>query len=120
MRPAKKKLNKYPPHGTEVPAYDFVMDENVGLPGIIDYLNLWAREADRVEDLLIIRYEDMRTDPGAVLARVMEFAGSPPTNSITRASTRTRARSKAPSSTRASRTCASSRRRTCSGSPADA
>jgi hypothetical protein len=80
MRPAKKKLNKYPPHGAEVPAYDFVMDESVGLPGIIDYLNLWAREADRVEDLLIIRYEDMRTDPGAVLARVMEFVDGEPAN----------------------------------------
>ena len=73
MRPAKKKLNKYPPHGTQVPAWDFVMDENVGLPGIIDYLNLWAREAEHVEDLLIVRYEDMRSDTVAVLARVMEF-----------------------------------------------
>ncbi|MCR9094314.1 MAG: sulfotransferase domain-containing protein [bacterium] len=73
MRPAKKKLNKYPPHGAEVPAWDFVMDENVGLPGIIDYLNLWAREAEHVEDLLIVRYEDMRSDTAAVLERVMEF-----------------------------------------------
>lgn len=73
MRPAKKRLNNYPPHGTEVSAYDFVMDENVGLPGIIDYLNLWAREAERIEDLLIVRYEDMRSDPEAVLARVMAF-----------------------------------------------
>ena len=73
MRPAKKKLNKYPPHGADVPAWDFVMDENVGLPGIIDYLNLWAREAEHVEDLLIVRYEDMRSDTAAVLERVMEF-----------------------------------------------
>ena len=73
MRPAKKKLNKYPPHGTEVPAWDFVMDENVGLPGIIDYLNLWARESDQIQDLLIVRYEDMRSDTAAVLERVMEF-----------------------------------------------
>ncbi|MEM9174845.1 MAG: sulfotransferase domain-containing protein [Myxococcota bacterium] len=73
MRPAKKKLNKYPPHGAEVPAWDFVMDENVGLPGIIDYLNLWARESDRVQDLLIVRYEDMRSDTAAVLERVMAF-----------------------------------------------
>lgn len=80
MRPAKKKLNKYPPHGADVPAYDFVMDENVGLPGIIDYLNLWDRESDKVQNLLIIRYEDMRKDPGAVLARVMEFIDETPAN----------------------------------------
>ena len=78
MRPAKKKLNQYPPHGADVPAYDFVMNENVGLPGIIDYLNLWSRESERVEDLLIIRYEDMRTDPAAVLSRVMEFMNGAP------------------------------------------
>lgn len=80
MRPAKKKLNRYPPHGSEVSAYDFVMDENVGLPGIIDYLNLWAREAERIEDLLIIRYEDMRVDPAAALARVMAFVNGRPAN----------------------------------------
>jgi hypothetical protein len=78
MRPAKKKLNRYPPDGAEVSAWDFVMDGNVGLPGIIDYLNLWAREADRVGNLLIIRYEDMRADPAAVLSRVMEFMNDAP------------------------------------------
>jgi len=80
MRPAKKKLNKYPVHGSEVSAYDFVMDEHVGLPGIIDYLNLWAREADQMTDLLIIRYEDMRKDADAVLRRVMEFVDGIPAN----------------------------------------
>jgi hypothetical protein len=73
MRPAKKKLNKYPPHGTEVSAYDFVMDPDCGLPDIIAYLNLWAREAQRIERLLIVRYEDMRSDPNKTLRRVMEF-----------------------------------------------
>ncbi len=73
MRPAKKKLNDYPPHGSEVSAYDFVMDPNCGLPDIIAYLNLWAREAERVEKLLIVRYEDMRGDPNTTLRRVMEF-----------------------------------------------
>ncbi len=73
MRPAKKKLNQYPPHGADVSAYDFVMDPNCGLPDIIAYLNLWAREAERVERLLVVRYEDMRSDPNKTLRRVMEF-----------------------------------------------
>ncbi|MCP4904547.1 MAG: sulfotransferase domain-containing protein [bacterium] len=80
MRPAKKRLNRYPAHGSDVPAFDFVMDENIGLPGIIDYLNLWAREAERVTDLLVIRYEDMRKDPDAVLRRVMAFANGSPSD----------------------------------------
>jgi len=78
MRPAKKRLNKYPPHGADVSAFDFVMDENVGLPAIIAYLNLWAREADRVKDLLVVRYEDMRRDPDEALRRVMEFMNGVP------------------------------------------
>jgi hypothetical protein len=73
MRPAKKKLNQYPPHGADVSAYDFVMDPNCGLPDIIAYLNLWAREVDRIESLLVVRYEDMRSDPNKTLQRVMQF-----------------------------------------------
>jgi hypothetical protein len=73
MRPVKKKLNQYPPHGADVSAYDFVMDPNCGLPDIIAYLNLWARETERVERLLVVRYEDMRSDPNKTLRRVMEF-----------------------------------------------
>ena len=73
MRPIKKKLNQYPPHGADISAYDFVMDPNCGLPDIIAYLNLWAREADHVESLLVVRYEDMRRDPNKTLRRVMEF-----------------------------------------------
>lgn len=73
MRPAKKALNQYPPHGATVSAYEFVMDPDCGLPDIVKYLNLWASEAERVERLLIIRYEDMRSDPKDTLRRVMEF-----------------------------------------------
>jgi hypothetical protein len=73
MRPAKKRLNEYPPHGADISAYDFVMDPNCGLPDIIAYLNVWAREAERVEHLLVVRYEDMRSDPNKTLRRVMEF-----------------------------------------------
>ena len=80
MRPAKKKLNKYPAHGADISAFEFVMDGTVGLPGIIDYLNLWAREADNVSDLLVIRYEDMRNDTNEVLRRVMDFVQGVPSN----------------------------------------
>lgn len=73
MRPAKKKLNQYPPHGAEVSAYDFVMDPACGLPDIIGYLNLWAREAEHVESLLVVRYEDLRSDPNRTLRQVIDF-----------------------------------------------
>ena len=78
MRPAKKKLNQYPPHGADVSPFDFVMDPNCGLPDIIAFLNLWAREAEKIENLLVVRYEDMRSDPHDTLRRVMEFIDGEP------------------------------------------
>ena len=73
MRPAKMKLNQYPEHGADISAYDFVMNPNCGLPDIIAYLNLWAREAERIERILVVRYEDMRNDPNKTLRRIMDF-----------------------------------------------
>ncbi|MFO0691056.1 MAG: sulfotransferase domain-containing protein [Myxococcota bacterium] len=78
MRPVKKRLNNYPPHGANVSAYEFVMDPDCGLPQIIAYLNLWAREAAKVKSLLIVRYEDMRERPVETFARVMDFVNGKP------------------------------------------
>ena len=37
---------------------------------------MWATEASAIRDLLIVRYEDLRSDPNATLARIIEFMGS--------------------------------------------
>jgi len=79
MRPGKKALNDYPQHGADVAIYDFVMDPDAGLPKIIDYLNLWASEAEKVGSLLIVRYEDMRANTAGVLERIVDFIGTPGT-----------------------------------------
>lgn len=76
MRPNKKVINDYP-GGEEVEVYDFVMDNASGLPKIIDYLNVWANDAPRIKDLLIVRYEDLRSDTAATLKRIVEFIGTP-------------------------------------------
>ncbi len=75
MRPYKKALNKYPEHGADVSIYDFVLDQNQGLPRIIDYMNGWIRELDRFDNILVVRYEDLRSDPEAQLKRLMGFLG---------------------------------------------
>ena len=77
MRPGKKALNQYPAHGSDTDIYEFVMSADAGLPKIIDYLNLWEKEASKINSLLIIKYEDMRADTAAVLARIVEFLGTP-------------------------------------------
>lgn len=76
MRRGKKALNQYPTHGTELSVFDFVMNQDAGLPKIIDYLNLWEREAVKIPQLLVVRYEDMRKDPQRVLGQVLDFIGT--------------------------------------------
>lgn len=76
MRPGKKALNDYPDHGSDISTYDFVMHPS-GLPKIIDYLNLWASESEKVGQLLIVRYEGLRSDTAGTLKRVVEFIGTP-------------------------------------------
>ncbi len=78
MRPAKMSMNRYPPSGSDTSIYDFVMNPDCGVPRIIDFLNLWAREMPKIENLLLVRYEDMRAEPEKQLARIVEFLGLEP------------------------------------------
>lgn len=77
MRPGKKALNEYPEHGSDVDIYDFVMSPASGLPKIINYLNLWAKEQNKIKELLIVHYEDMRANTADVLARIADFLDTP-------------------------------------------
>jgi len=76
MRPRKKFINDYPPHGADIDVWDFVLDREAGVPRIVEYFNGWAEAIPELEDLLVVRYEDMRSEPGAVLARILEFTGT--------------------------------------------
>jgi hypothetical protein len=80
MRPGKKSLNAYPEHGADVELYPFMKEPSAGLPKVIDWLNLWAHEAPKCKDFLLVSYEDMRADtagtPGTAeeLQAAVEFA----------------------------------------------
>jgi len=77
MRPGNKLLNGYPPHGAEVSPFEFVCHEGGGLPKIIRFMNLWAREKHALRDFALVRYEDMRADPHQTLSRVARFLDIP-------------------------------------------
>ena len=79
MKPGKKVLNKYP-GGEEVSPFDFVMDEDAGLPKIIDFMNLWASEREQLQGFFLLRYEDLRSDPEDTLRALLEFMGTPGTD----------------------------------------
>jgi hypothetical protein len=72
MHPGKKALNDYPEHGADIEIYDFVMHPGVLLK-IIDYLNLWANESNKIGELHIVRYEDMRIRTSEVLDGILRF-----------------------------------------------
>jgi len=77
MRPEKKALNDYPEHGADCSLHDFVMHEGGGMPKVIGFMNLWARERHRLRGLEVVRYEDLRADPETALARVAAFLDIP-------------------------------------------
>jgi hypothetical protein len=78
MRPGKMDMNRYPPAGSDVSVFDFVTNPDCGLPRIIDFMNVWARELPKIKDLLLVRYEDLRSDPGQQLERIIAFFGLQP------------------------------------------
>jgi hypothetical protein len=80
MRPHKKLLNAYPPHGEDTSIFEFVTHPEAGVPRIIDFFNGWAAELAARDDILLIRYEDMRANPQAVMQRVLDFVGTPGTD----------------------------------------
>jgi len=77
MRPRKKALNKYPAHKQDISVYDFVTNLDAGIPKIINFMNDWARELPHIKEMLIVRYEDMRTQPEVVLKQITDFMGTP-------------------------------------------
>ena len=78
MRPDKKAMNNYPEHDADISVYDFVKHEGQGLGHIIEFMNVWARELNKIDELLVVRYEDLRTHPEQEMARVVDFLGLQP------------------------------------------
>jgi hypothetical protein len=77
MRPRKKTINDYPTQSEEVSVYDFVMRPKSGLQKIVAFMNLWAEEAAHIEDLHVVRYEDIRRAPEETLGKLLAFIGTP-------------------------------------------
>jgi Sulfotransferase domain len=77
MKPNKAVLNKYPDQEQDVGMFDFVARDPAGLAKVFDFMNGWASEIGRSENLLVVRYEDMRARPEQTLSRMLAFIGTP-------------------------------------------
>ncbi len=53
--------------------WDFVRHSDIGLPFLIDYLNTWERNLAQLERARMVRYEDLRAEPAATLAEILEL-----------------------------------------------
>jgi hypothetical protein len=72
MKEHKKIINRYP-LDPELSIFDFVMGEAAGIPKICGFMNGWADELPRMQNLLVVRYEDMRAETEDNLRKVIEF-----------------------------------------------
>jgi hypothetical protein len=74
VKPSKVAINNYPPQGSDISLFDFVMEDNGGsMQAVTDYLNLWAAEAGRVQHFHLLRYEDLRARPHEELRGLLDF-----------------------------------------------
>jgi hypothetical protein len=55
--------------------WEFVRHSELGLVHLIEFLNNWERRLESHPHAFTIRYEDLRSEPGATLRAVLETAG---------------------------------------------
>ncbi len=77
LKDSKQAINRYPEKGSDISVFDFVMHSDTGLRWVIGFLNLWAREAEHMQDFFLLRYEDLKTKPVETLEKLVEFMGAP-------------------------------------------
>jgi hypothetical protein len=76
IKSTKVAINNYPPQGSDISLFDFVMGDNGGsMRAVTDYLNLWAQEVSKVEHFHLLRYEDLRARPREELRQMLDFMG---------------------------------------------
>lgn len=68
---------KQPIDRNNIEMWDFVMHEELGLPALIEFHNMWERRVNDSEAGMIVRYEDLRTQPVETLSQVCEFLATP-------------------------------------------
>jgi hypothetical protein len=77
MKRRKKVINSYPQR--DIAMCDFVLDESVGLPKVIRFMNDWASDLERIARHKLLRYEDLKADTTSALRDVLHFLGEDPT-----------------------------------------
>ncbi len=67
---------EHPVDRDRVTLWEFVRHSDLGLPSLIDFLNVWESRLARLENAIIVRYEDLRADPAPELGRIAALMGA--------------------------------------------
>lgn len=69
--------NPYEPHSATFDGSlpEFIQQRRGGFDTLLAYYNIWAQNRGLPQDFLLVRYEDIKTDPAAELRRVLDFLG---------------------------------------------
>ena len=73
VNPYKIRLHKLPPDTSKVGLFEYVMNEDYGIPRTVCFYNLWQTELDKTRDHLLVRYEDMQADSAGTLRHILTF-----------------------------------------------
>jgi hypothetical protein len=64
---------EHPIDRRSISMWDFVRHSDIGVPFLIDYLNVWERNIQDLEHGVLVRYEDLRGQPAETLGRIISF-----------------------------------------------
>jgi hypothetical protein len=64
---------EHPIDRRSISMWDFVRHSDIGVPFLIDYLNVWERNIEQLEHGVLVRYEDLRGQPAEILGRIISF-----------------------------------------------
>ena len=79
MDPQKRALHTPALEGRELSAYEFATHPDGSLIKTINMLNSWDAALPKLDDVLVVRYEDLRNSPADWLQRIADFCGFNPT-----------------------------------------
>jgi hypothetical protein len=66
---------EHPINRHQVEMWEFVRQSDIGLPFLIEFLNTWERRLASLDKSLLVRYEDLRSDPATELKKITQLMG---------------------------------------------
>jgi len=66
---------EHPVDRNTVDMWNFVRHSDIGLPFLIEYQNTWARNIAALEHGMLVKYEELRSEPVATLHKITQLMG---------------------------------------------